>query len=133
MYLSSTDMHGGGRGDLLSLTSAKPVAISVSAGTLGIAANLPVAPYIPFGVVGFVSGVIMLLAAVALARTPTRHVAWALAIIWFAVTCLVSGLFWLAVGLSLSASGALYIGLGGVSASVLGLWGGVAALVWKPS
>lgn len=117
----------------MSSISRKPAFISFLAGALGITANLPVASFIPFGVMGFVSGVVMLLAAAALARTPSRHVAWAFAIIWFAVACLVSGSFWLAVGLSLGAGGPLSIGVGGVSAAVLGLWGGAVALVWKPA
>src|SRR5436309_5144126 len=111
----------------------KAAFISMLAGVLGLAANFPVAVLIPMGVLGFASGLITLLATFGLLRRPAVHVAWGIAIIWFACLFLVSGLFWVLVATRLAAGGGLVIGVGGVSASLLGLWGGKLAVAWRPS
>ena len=121
------------REDHLTSITRRAIFISMLAGALGVTTNFPIALWIPFGLLGFASGVAMLLSAFAFARRPSLRVAWGLAILWFACTSLVAGMFWVVVSLSLHTGEGLYIGIGGVSASFLGLWGGSLAIARKPS
>ena len=122
------------REDHLTSITRRAIFISMLAGALGVTTNFPIALWISFGLLGFASGVAMLLSAFAFARRPSLRVAWGLAILWFACTSLVAGLFWVVVSLSLRTSGdGLFIGIGGVLASILGLWGGSLAIARKPS
>jgi len=121
------------REDHLTSITQRAIFISMLAGALGVTTNFPIALWIPFGLLGFASGVAMLLSAFAFARRPSLRVAWGLAILWFACTSLVAGMFWVVVSLSLHTGEGLYIGIGGVSASFLGLWGGSLAIARKPS
>jgi hypothetical protein len=103
------------------------VFLSVVAGALALAANVPVGPYLFLGVPGVVSGLAILGSALAILRKPSLRRACGAFILWFASVSLVVGLFWIGIGLSLSAPLAFLTGVGGVSASVLGLWGGTLA------
>jgi hypothetical protein len=106
---------------------------SVLAGVIGTAVHFPLALFLPFGLLGFASGVAMLLCAVALVRRPSLRIAWGVAILWFACTTLIAALFWLVVSLSLRSGLGLYFGIGGVSASILGLCGGGLAIARQRS
>src|SRR2546422_11706615 len=121
------------REDHLTSITRRAIFISMLAGALGVTTNFPIALWISFGLLGFASGVAIVPSAFAFARRPSLRVAWGLAILWFACTSLVAGMFWVVVSLSLHTGEGLYIGIGGVSASFLGLWGGSLAIARKPS